>query len=67
MPLPKETKTSVTKIMKLLDQLSPKEQAEVRQTFLEDEEDLRVSLYRLKHPAKYISQEQLEKKLGLAD
>jgi hypothetical protein len=66
MAVPKSKKPSVAQVLKLVDQLSPKEQEELRQAFLEDGEDIRICLERLKHP-KTISHQELKKKLGMAD
>jgi hypothetical protein len=68
MSITKRKKPSATiQLLKLYDNMSPKEQADVRQRFLEDEEDINISHYRLKHPGKTISHQELKKKLGFTD
>ena len=61
-----EEKVSLDQVLKLVDQLSPEDQDELRQAFLEDEEDIRVCLERLKNP-KTISHQELKKQIGMAD
>ena len=67
MTLAKRKKISKDQVLKLVHQLPPKEQEELRQTFLEDQEDIRICLHRLKHPGKIVSHQELKKKLGMAD
>ena len=53
--------------LKLVNELSPDEQAELRATLLEDQEDIRIAEERLKNPGKRWSQDELEQDLDLAD
>jgi hypothetical protein len=66
MAVPKPKTPSVAQVLKLVDQLSPEQQEELRQTFLEDQEDIRICLERSKNP-KTISHQELKKQLGMAD
>jgi|GEM_PF-1691427 len=59
-------KVTVDQVLRLVDQLSPEEQARVRSALLEDQEDIRVALERLAQPGKRWSLEELEKELDLA-
>jgi uncharacterized protein YcaQ len=60
-------KTSIEQILKLYDELSPNDQAELRRTFAEDQEDIQIADERMKNPEKHWSLEEVEKKLDLAD
>jgi ribosome assembly protein YihI (activator of Der GTPase) len=59
-------KVTLDQVLKMVDQLTPEDQKELRQAFLEDEEDINVCLERLKKP-KTISHEELKKQIGMAD
>jgi len=61
-----EKKVTLDQVLKLVEKLSPADQEELRQAFLEDEEDIRVCLERLKNP-QTISHTELKKQIGLAD
>jgi hypothetical protein len=69
MALPTRKKPSVTQVLRLVDQLSPKEQAQLRQAFLEDQEDIRIAEKRLKSirssRTKTIPLEKIMKEYGL--
>ena len=65
MALPNPKKPSLNQVLKLVNQLTPKEQEELRQSFLEDQEDIRICRERLKNP-KTISHQELKKKVGMA-
>jgi hypothetical protein len=67
MAMPNPEKISAETVIELFEILPPAEQAKLRQAFLEDEEDIRVSLDRLEHPTKSWSQEEMEQELDLAD
>ena len=62
-----EQKITLDQVLKLVEKLSPEEQSKLRQAFLEDEEDIRISLERLKQPEKWWTQEELEQELDLAN
>jgi hypothetical protein len=62
-----EERVTVEQVLRLVDQLTPEEQAELRQVFFEDQEDIRIALERLAHPGKIWSHEEIKKELGLAD
>lgn len=61
-----EEKVTLDQVLQLVDKLTPEEQEQLRQVFLEDEEDIRICLERLKDPHT-ISHEELKKQIGLAD
>jgi hypothetical protein len=61
-----EDKVTVDQVLKLVEKLSPEDQEELRQAFLQDEEDIHICLERLKNP-KTISHQELKKQIGLAD
>jgi hypothetical protein len=61
-----EEKITLAQVLKLVAKLTPAEQTELRQTFLEDEEDIRIALERIKEPGKVWSLEELEQGLDLA-
>jgi hypothetical protein len=62
----KEDEVTLDQVLKLVEKLSPEDQDELRQVLLENEEDIRVCLERLKNP-KTISHAELKKQIGLAD
>lgn len=62
-----EEKITLDQVLKLVEKLTPEEQSKLRQAFLEDEEDIRISLERLKQPEKWWTQEELEQGLDLAN
>jgi hypothetical protein len=68
LPKPKLEKPSlaVAKVLKLAGELTPDEQAQLRQLFLQDQEDIRIALERLKKPGRLWSLEELEQELDLA-
>lgn len=66
MALPKEQKPSIEQVLKLYELLTPDEQAKLRQTFVEDQEDIHIAIERLKSPGRIWSLEELEKGLDLA-
>jgi hypothetical protein len=57
---------AVARVLKLADQLTADEQAQLRQLFLQDQEDIRIALERLKNPGKLWSLKELEQELDLA-
>jgi hypothetical protein len=61
-----EDKVTLDQVLKLVEKLSPEDQDELRQLFLEEEEDLRICLERFKNPHT-ITHEELKKQIGLAD
>ncbi len=61
-----EEKVTLSQVLKLVEKLSPEDQDELRQAFLEDEQDIRVCLERLKNP-KTISHQELKRQIGMAD
>ena len=65
-PKPEE-KVTFEQVLKLVDQLSLEEQAKLRVTFLEDQEDIRDALQCLANPGRIWSLEEAERELGLAD
>ena len=67
MAQPKPEKVSLDEVLKLVEQLSPEEQAKLRVAFLEDQEDIRDALQSLARPGRIWSLEELERELGLAD
>lgn len=67
MAQPKPEKVSLEQILKLVDQLSPEEQEQLRNKLLEDQEDIRIALERLANPDRLWSLEELEREFGLAD
>jgi len=62
-----EDKVTVEQILKLVDELTPEEQSELRRAFFEDQEDIRIALERLANPGKTWSHEEVRQELGLAD
>lgn len=62
-----DEKVTLETVLKLVDQLSPEEQAELRRTFFEDQEDIRIALERLANPGKIWSHEEVKRELGLDD
>jgi len=67
MAQPSPEKVSLEQILKLVDQLSPEEQAKLRNTLLQDQEDIRLALERLANPGRLWTLEELERDFGLAD
>lgn len=65
-PRPDE-KVTVEQILKLVEQLTPEEQSELRRAFFEDQEDIRIALERLANPGKIWSHQEIKRELGLAD
>ena len=57
---------AVAKVLKLAGELTPDEQAQLRQLFLQDQEDIRIALERLKKPGRLWSLDELEQELDLA-
>ena len=57
---------AVVKVLKLAEKLTPDEQEQLRQLFLQDQEDIRIALERLKNPGRLWSLEELEQELDLA-
>jgi hypothetical protein len=66
MSIPKPQKPSIAQVLKLVEQLTPDEQSELRKAFLEDEEDARIALERLKEPGRLWSLDELEQGIDLA-
>lgn len=66
MALPNPKTPSVEQVLRLVDQLTPEEQEELRQQFLEDQEDIRICQERLENPGKLWSLEELEQEVDLA-
>lgn len=64
-PKHKLEKPSVKQVLQLFDQLTPKQQEKLRNTFLEDQEDIRIARERLKNPGKIWSLEELKQELDL--
>ncbi len=62
----KSKKVSLSQAKKVIEQLSPKDQAKLRNSFMEDQEDIRIALERLAEGGKRWSLEELEQELGLA-
>ncbi|HEY9867576.1 MAG TPA: hypothetical protein V6D08_00090 [Candidatus Obscuribacterales bacterium] len=62
-----ERKVSIEEILRLVEQLTPEEQSELRRAFFEDQEDIRIALERLANPDKTWSHEEMKQELGLAD
>lgn len=62
-----EGKVTVEQVLKLVDQLTPEEQSELRQAFFEDQEDIRIALERLASPGKIWSHEEIKREVGLED
>lgn len=62
-----EEKITVEQVLRLVEQLTPEEQAELRQAFFEDQEDIRIALERLANPGKVWSHEEIKREVGLAD
>jgi hypothetical protein len=67
MAQPKPERISVEEILKLVEKLSPEEQAKLRVALLEDQEDIRDALQCLADPGRIWSLEEAERELGLAD
>ena len=62
-----QEKVTVEQILRLVDQLTPEEQSELRRAFFEDQEDIRLALERLANPGKIWSHEEVKQELGLDD
>ena len=62
-----QERITVKEILRLVEQLTPEEQSELRRTFFEDQEDIRIALERLANPGKIWSHEEIKQELGLAD
>ena len=62
-PKHKLEKPSVDQVLKLFDQLTPKQQEKLRNTFLQDQKDIQVARERLKSPGKLWSLEELKQEL----
>ncbi len=64
----KSKKVSLSQAKKVIEQLSLKDQAKLRNTFLQDQKDIRIALERLAKAknGKQWSLEELEQELGLA-
>jgi len=60
-----EEKVTVQQVLKLVEQLTFEEQAELRRVFFEDQEDIRIALERLANPGKTWSLEELEQGVDL--
>ena len=58
-----EEKITLDQVLNLVEKLTPEEQSKLRQAFLEDEEDIRISLERLRKPEKWWTQDELEQGL----
>jgi hypothetical protein len=64
---PKPEKMSLEEVLKLVENLSPEEQAKLRVALLEDQEDMRDAVQCLADSGRMWSLEQVERELGLAD
>ncbi len=62
-----EDKVTVEQILRLVDQLTPEEQADLRQAFFEDQEDIRIALEVLANPGKIWSHEEIKREIGLGN
>ncbi|HEY9868863.1 MAG TPA: hypothetical protein V6D08_06835 [Candidatus Obscuribacterales bacterium] len=60
-------KVSIEEILRLVEQLTPEEQSELRRAFFEEQEDISIALERLANPGKTWSHEEMKQELGLAD
>ncbi len=70
MAMSKVKKPSVAQVLKLVDQLSLKEKSKLSNALLEeleDKQDVRIALYRLKHPGKRWSHKEIKRQISLAD
>ena len=60
-------KASIEQILRLYDALSPEDQAELRRTFVEDQDDIKIADERMKNSERQWTLDEVEKELGLAN
>ncbi len=65
-PQPEE-RVTIDQVLRLVDRLSAEDQTRLRESFLEDQEDICIAEERLKHPGKRWSHEEIKREVGLAD